>query len=690
MRGRLAGALATVGVAAVSLGAAATASANPVNGSVAPAAATTPAVGSVPSATQMQFQVNLALSDPAGAAAFARSVSDPSSSSYEQYLTPAQWEAQFSPSSAAVSQVKSFLHSSGFAVGSVSADRMTVDATGSVAKIEQAFGTQLTYHQVQGEKLILNDTALSVPSSVAGDIVGVSGISQTVAVPSTITKSSQGSIAAAAPGATTSVTSPAAKPPPGSNNAQPCSQYWGQIAAASFPPVPGGYPADAPYATCGYTPPQLRGAYNLPGTATGAGVTVAIVDAYASPTLFADAHEYAALNDPSNPLPKSQFSELLSPTFNDGPACQTQSGWYPEQHLDVEAVHAAAPRANILYAGAQNCENGLNDMIQKIVDKHLANVITNSYGDPSGDLLDSSADRAATDNLLQMAAGTGVSVLFSSGDNGDGYSATGTTAPGYPASSPWATAVGGTSLEVGQTNNRLAEYGWSTASSLYCNADAVSNGYCPKSQLGTWAPLRYQYGSGGGTSYSYIQPYYQANVVPTSLSELRSKTAMRVVPDVSMDGDPFTGMLIGLTQTYPNGTYYGQYTIGGTSLASPLMAGVIARADQTAGKSLGFVNPKLYSLYGNANALNDIVSPTSPQDTIASIFFNGVNANQGTAYVAAALDYQGSESYCPTNAQGVTKCVGSQPITLATTPGYDNMTGLGSPGNGFVGALAGH
>ncbi len=161
-------------------------------------------------------------------------------------------------------------------------------------------------------------------------------------------------------------------------------------------------------------------------------VTVAIIDAYAAPTLLADAQKYASINDPSNPLSSSQFSEVLAPVFTQADQCGP-SGWYGEQTLDVEAVHATAPGAHIPFAGAANCNQGdLTTMLRTIVDHHLADVITNSYGDPAGDLLDSEGTRAATDNALLMAAGTGISVLFSSGDWEENYTLTGTVAPTYP------------------------------------------------------------------------------------------------------------------------------------------------------------------------------------------------------------------------------------------------------------------
>ena len=353
-----------------------------------------------------------------------------------------------------------------------------------------------------------------------------------------------------------------------------------------------------------------------------------------------------------------------------------------EQTLDVEAVHSMAPGATILAAAAQNCEDGLNDMLQTIVDQHLAEIVSNSYGDTGGDLFDTASDREATDQILQMAAGTGVTVMYSSGDDGDNYIDEGVATPDYPASSPWATAVGGTSLAIGSTDQRLAEYGWSTGVSRFCNQDLVDAQGCAASAEGTWAPVTYDYGGGGGTSYQYDQPSYQDGVVSSAFFDAHGTTPMRTIPDVSMDADPSTGMLVGETQTFPDGTYYDQYRIGGTSLASPLMAGTVARADGASGTSAGFLNPKLYSMAGNATDFNDITPATTPQDVVRSDYLNEVDSSDGIVYSARTFDDEGSESYC----SDANNC-SSHAITLQTKHGYDNMTGLGTPGTGFVAAL---
>ncbi|MFZ0043493.1 MAG: S8 family serine peptidase, partial [Solirubrobacteraceae bacterium] len=301
--------------------------------------------------------------------------------------------------------------------------------------------------------------------------------------------------------------------------------------------------------------------------------------------------------------------------------------------------------------------------------------------------LDSAGDRAIYDEMLTMAAGEGMSVLFSSGDWEDNYTLTGVTSPTFPASSPYATGIGGTTLAIGSDASRLNEYGWSTARSFLCNAAYVAAGGCTASQEGKWLPidLALDGGSGGGTSSVYPQPSYQAGVVPTSLSEAHSSTPMRVEPDISMDADPATGMLVGETQTFPDGTYYDTYRIGGTSVASPLMAGVVARADQTAGRALGFLNPALYSLSGNSNAIYDVL-PAGKLDQSRADFANQVDASDGYLYTTRIIDYEGLEQYCATTA--ASSCT-TQQLTQHVTQGYDNMTGLGAPNSGFVTAIAG-
>jgi subtilase family serine protease len=124
-----------------------------------------------------------------------------------------------------------------------------------------------------------------------------------------------------------------------------------------------------------------------------------------------------------------------------------------------------------------------------------------------------------------------------------------------------------------------------------------------------------------------------------------------------MLGDPNTGMLIGQTQTFPDGVYYDQFRIGGTSLAAPLLAGYFAVADQAGGHRHGFINPMLYLLAAHTNAIKD-VRPAN-QAVVRVDYANGVDASTGLSTTVRTFD--------------------DKSLTIHTTDGYDNVTGLGTP-----------
>jgi subtilase family serine protease len=124
-----------------------------------------------------------------------------------------------------------------------------------------------------------------------------------------------------------------------------------------------------------------------------------------------------------------------------------------------------------------------------------------------------------------------------------------------------------------------------------------------------------------------------------------------------MVGDPTTGMLVGQTQTWSDGVYYDTYRIGGTSLSCPLFAGLMALADQRAGHPHGFANPALYKAYGTT-AYRDIVDPPTVMAAVRSDFVNWENANDGIRFTLRTMNQTG---------------------TLHTIPGYDDVTGVGTP-----------
>ncbi|MDQ0379604.1 S53 family peptidase [Amycolatopsis thermophila] len=583
---------------------------------------------SSPSA-KLSFRVYLTMRDQAGADAAARAVSDPSSPSFRHYLSPDQVRDSFAASDATLGAVRNWLSGSGFAIGDVPANRAYVEATGTTGQVEQAFGVDLAKYRVEGQVLRAADKELSVPAALAGDVLGVIGVDQATALMKPDTTDG----------------SPADVPPPGGfRNAPPCSTYYGEKIDTTDPAYNG---QQRPYAPCGYTPAQLRSAYGLDKVrADGSGTTVAIVDAFASPTLYADAAEYARRNDPSHPLRQSQFAEKVFPANVDQepPDQCDAAGWYGEQTLDVEAVHAMAPGANVLYVGGSDCQDAsLDEALNWIVAGHRADIISNSYGDAGEDI--PAAEVRVWTQIAQQAALEGIGVYFSSGDSGDEAARLGSPSADFPASDSWVTAVGGTSLAIGKDGRTLFETGWETGKSTLTG--------------GVYTPPAYTSGSGGGTSVLFDEPFYQKGVVPDALASQNQhgKAKGRVVPDISAVGDPNTGFLIGQTQTFPDGVYYDQYRIGGTSLASPLLAGIMAVSDNLDGFHHGFINPVLYQIGSRSPAVRDVQHVDGAVMRVD--YANSVDATDGLITSARELDWQN--------------------LSIHTTAGYDNVTGLGVP-----------
>ena len=597
----------------------------------------TPAALKAPAAPgqTLGVQVYLGWRDSAGAEALARAVSDPASRLYGRYLSPAKFRARFAPREADVAAVRSWLVSQGFAIAGIPANNLYVAATGTVAQAQKAFGVRLNQYTVDGQTLRAPASAPSIPASLSRVVSGVVGLDQSKAHPT--------------------ATAGNAEPPAGFRNAQPWSTYWGQKIATDLSKAFGRY---QPYAPRGYTPAQLRGAYGVAKAISrgndGTGVTVAVIDAYAAPTIVYDVNRYS--HDNGVPVFKrGQFRQIVDPGLATQPAQSDESGWYGEETLDIEAVHAMAPGAKIVYLGALNSQDATLDMVMNnVVDHRLARIVSNSYGE-LGEQLPADLIKAENSIYLQAAI-EGIGLYFSSGDNGDEVDTLGYRTVDWPASSPWVTAVGGTSLGVGATNQYLFETGWGTGRSV------LDGGVWTPDPPGDW-----WYGGGGGTSVLYGQPWYQRGTVPRSIADyFGTGKNWRAVPDVAMDGDPTTGMLEGETQTFSDGVYYDTYRIGGTSLSCPLFAGVMALADQRARFAHGFANPALYSI-ARCRAYRDIVDPQVTVAAVRSDFVNGENDADGVAFSLRSMN---------------------QTESLHTIRGYDDVTGIGTPnGEAFLNAL---
>ena len=288
-------------------------------------------------------------------------------------------------------------------------------------------------------------------------------------------------------------------------------------------------------------------------------------------------------------------------------------------------------------------------MAQAVSDNR-ASMVTNSWGDPTFETLDDGtvvttiddATVAAHESVFLQGAVQGIGFYFSSGDDGDELANSGLKQTDYPASDPYVTSVGGTALAVNRRGDRAFETGWGTER---YSLDPTQG----------WTSPTFLYGAGGGYSAWFTsRPWYQRGVVTGGSG--------RAVPDVAMDADPNTGMLVGQTQVFSEptvfgqGTRYGEYRVGGTSLASPLMAGLNADAQQ-GHRRIGFANPLIYGL-AKRHVYFDVTPRSSDPGNVRVDYVNGLNASAGTRASVRTFD---------------------QDSSLTTRRGWDTVSGVGSP-----------
>jgi subtilase family serine protease len=539
---------------------------------------------------------------------------------FRHFLTPSQYSAQFEPLAAMVSQVRDWLASSGFRVTDVEAHNRYVTISGSVASAQRAFGVRINRYMHDGITVQAPSSELSAPSALVGSVLAISGIDTT-------------------PNYVQPATVNPAPPSAGFRNATPCSAYYGQKAASDQPAFQG---QTLPYAICGYVGQQFRSSYEGSTNLDGTGITVAITDAYASPTIVSDAATYASRNG-DRAYAAGQLTQNLPSVFtrvNNGPRQCGASSWYGEETLDVEAVHAMAQGARIRYYGSASCyDQDFLDTLMRVDDEAAAQIVTNSWG--QAEQTEKSSVISEYEALFLQGAAEGMSYMFSSGDNGDEVLNTGTLQTDYPPSDPFVTAVGGTTAAIDSRGALAWQTGWGTVK-WSRSADGT-----------TWNKVGFLYGSGGGESTNFPQPSYQGGITPTGA---------RGVPDVAMDADVTTGMLIGQTQTFPDGVYYDQYRVGGTSLASPLFAGMTALAFQHAGGGVGLLNPTIYA-NSATGVFTDVTGPGPDAGNVRVDFADTVDSAAGLLYSVRTFD---------------------QDTSLTVTPGWDNVTGLGTPNSGWL------
>jgi Bacterial Ig-like domain (group 3) len=345
----------------------------------------------------------------------------------------------------------------------------------------------------------------------------------------------------------------------------------------------------------GYGITTTSGAYQVMFGAVdgdGAGQTIAIVDAFNQPDIASDLANFDSTFGLPAPPSLKVINENGGSSLPRNASRSNGSNWGWEISLDVEWTHVMAPGASILLVEANSSDNSdLFAAVNTARDYPGVSVVSMSWGDS-----EFSGDDSNDSDFTTPSGHIGVTFLAASGDNGAGVN--------YPAVSPNVVGVGGTILTTGTGGAWSSETAWSD--------------------------------SGGGISAHTSQPGYQNGVVTQS-------TTQRTVPDVSMDADPSGGVPV--YDSYDNGASTPWVQLIGTSLATPMWAGIIAIADQgrviDGEGTLDGPSATLPMLYALATPLS------SPAGGYASGAFHDITSGSNGAYSAG--------------------------------PGYDLVTGIGSP-----------
>jgi kumamolisin len=430
-----------------------------------------------------------------------------------------EFDRQYGAAAADIAAVKEFASQHGLAVVQEHAGRRTVVLSGTVAQFDAAFGVNLQRFEHSGGSYRGRVGSVHLPDELTGRVEAVLGLdNRPVAKPHFRTRPPSGNV------------------------------HWA---------------ADGGDATS-FTPLQLAALYDLPAE-TGQGECIGIIELGGGERNADLAKYFSSLGIKSTPK-----VTVVSVDHSKNQPTGDPNGPDGEVMLDIEAVGAIAPQANIAVYFGPNTDAGFLDAITTAIHDttNKPSVISISWGGPESSWTQQSL--TAFDSAFQAAAAMGITVCVASGDNGssDGVQ-DGADHVDFPASSPHVLACGGTSLKV-SGNEIRSETVWN---------DGAQGG-----------------AGGGGVSRVFALPTWQDGLKVTLTSGKTQALDKRGVPDVSGDADPQTGWDVRVDGT--------NTVIGGTSAVAPLWAAFIARINAARGNNpVGFINPQLYA---SPQVLNDI------------------------------------------------------------------------------------
>jgi kumamolisin len=365
---------------------------------VVPAVAQSARVGTLAPHTAITVTVSLAQRDPAGLQSFLNQVADPASSHYKDYLTVKQFAQRFGATAQTAASVRAYLTSHGLKTSQITANGLTLTASGSATQIEKAFGATLgTYRDRTGRQFYANTAAPELPAAIAAAVTDVSGLSNYAV-------SHQNAVRASASKASVQ----------------------------------------------GYTPTQIRGGYNLTSALnsgyTGAGQTVAL-------------EEFSAFTQSDVTTYDKKFSLTPStPIVVKSDGGTTDTSGEDEVELDIEVVQAIAPGATIKVYEAPNSDAGEAAVYAQLVSNDVP-IISTSWG--QDEAAETASNRTALNTDFQEAAAQGQSIYAASGDSGSDDAGDGGTSVDFPAADPYVTGAGGTTLKLTSSNGWSSEKAWS-------------------------------------------------------------------------------------------------------------------------------------------------------------------------------------------------------------------------------------
>jgi len=528
---------------------------------------------------------------------------DPSSPNYHKWLTPEQYGQRFGLCNADLAKITHWLRSQGFSVAQVARGHDWVAFSGTVAQVQHAFRTELHSYNVDGEERFANATDPSIPQALEGIVVGFRGLNNFRLAPMNVKKS----------------------------DATMGPDYFSGG---------GNYLAPGDIATIYDIGPLYTAGID------GTGMKIAIMgqtDIYA-----ADIAEFRSAFG----LPANVPQQILATGCTD-PGITSD---LPEADIDLEWSGAVARNATIVFVICDTTTNsGVFSSALYAVDNDTAPVISMSYG--GCESLNGEANVLNFQTLVRKANLEGITFLASSGDSGaaacdssGNSTATQGLAVNFPASIPEVTAVGGTEFNEGSGSY------WGTANGTN-GGSALS--YIPElawddNSTGTGFDLHLA-STGGGASIYLPKPSWQTGPgVPNNNS--------RNVPDVAMSASADHDGYIVCTNNGCAGGIQGAGIYGGTSVSTPIFAGIVTLLNQqlknTPPTGLGNINPTLYQLAQSV--------PTAFHDVPAGNYNNGGASNPS-----------GNTVPCQTGTAG---CPATAPFQYGfkTTANYDQVTGLGS------------